>query len=216
MLNRRLFQIAVAFGLMALTNAAMAAGSDTKNSKGVASSADNVKPLAVGKSLPDVTVKTVDGTSVTLLDALDGHASVIVFYRGHWCPFCMKHLKNLQKITGQLKEQGVKLVAITPDTPSHIAKTLKKGNFTMEIYSDAMLNAAKAMGVAFQLDKKIAKRYRSTLMDSSGHDTGQLPVPSVFLIDKAGKITYVFSNPDYKVRLSNDELLAAIKDTLGS
>jgi peroxiredoxin len=36
-----------------------------------------------------------------------------------------------------------------------------------------------------------------------------LPVPSVFIIDTTGTIRYVYSNPDYKVRLASDALLAA-------
>jgi peroxiredoxin len=210
---RRIVTAGVAFTLVAAGHVAMAAGSGTK---GVAPSAEAAKPLKAGKSVPKVKVKTPEGKSVSLAKALDGEAAAIVFYRGHWCPFCMKHLKSLQKISGQLAEQGVKLIAITPDKPSVVAETLEKGEFSMQILSDGKLDAAKAMGVAFQLDQKTADRYRKTLKENTGHDTGLLPVPSVFLIGKDKKVKYVFSNPDYKVRLSNEELLEAVKKNLTS
>jgi hypothetical protein len=34
-------------------------------------------------------------------------------------------------------------------------------------------------------------------------------MPSVFIIDKSGTIRFVYSNPDYTVRLSADSLWAA-------
>jgi hypothetical protein len=37
----------------------------------------------------------------------------------------------------------------------------------------------------------------------------ELPVPSVFIIDTSGTIRYVYSNPDYKIRLGAEALLAA-------
>jgi hypothetical protein len=37
----------------------------------------------------------------------------------------------------------------------------------------------------------------------------ELPVPLVFIIDATGTIRYVYSNPDYTVRLASDALLAA-------
>lgn len=97
------------------------------------------------------------------------------------------------------------------DKPEYITEAKKKTEMDIPIYSDPKLDAAKAMGIAFQLDPSTAKRYKKHLVESTGHDTGQLPVPAVFLTDKAGKITWVFSKPDYKVRLSNEEFLAAAK-----
>ena len=213
MLNQRIFQAGLVLAMLALANVAMAAGSGTKPPKGVAASADKAKPLKIGASLPSTKVMTVDGKTVKLSKALAGQAAAIVFYRGHWCPYCVKHLKQLQGLSAQLEEQGVKLVAITPDKPEHVADTLKKAELDMTVFSDGKLDAARAMGVAFMLEEKMATRYKDALVDSTGHDTGQLPVPSVFLTNKKGKITYVHSNPDYKVRLSNEDLLAAVKST---
>lgn len=45
----------------------------------------------------------------------------------------------------------------------------------------------------------------------SGEKHHILPVPSVFLIDAKGKIVYVHSNPDYKVRMKGTEIVAAAK-----
>ena len=206
MFDRGLYYAGV-FGCLILSAVALA-GSEEKIAN-VAPSAQEAKPLTVGAELPEVEVQTTDGKTVKLRDDLSGQAAAIVFYRGHWCPFCMKHLQKLQEIEAQMKEAGVKLVAITTDKPEIAARTQQQG-FDFTIYSDSTLNAAKAMGVAFQLDPDTAAKYRDTLVENTGHDKGQLPVPAVFLVDKTGKIQFVFSNPDYKIRLSNEDLLAEV------
>ena len=40
-----------------------------------------------------------------------------------------------------------------------------------------------------------------------------LPVPSVFILDKVGKIRYEYVNPDFKQRL-NPELLKVVAQTI--
>jgi peroxiredoxin len=202
------FNYAGVFGCLLLAAVALAVSEETSGV--VAPRAEEAKPLVAGAALPAVEVQTTGGETVKLNEALADQAAAIVFYRGHWCPFCMKHLQKLQEIEAPLKDAGVKLVAITTDKPEVAAKTQSQG-FDFTIFSDSNLNAAKAMGVAFQLDPETAAKYRDTLVENTGHDKGQLPVPSVFLVDKSGKIQFVFSNPDYKIRLSNDELLREVK-----
>jgi peroxiredoxin len=53
------------------------------------------------------------------------------------------------------------------------------------------------------------KQYGVDLEATTGTTQHELPVPSVFIIDTTGTIRYVYSNPDYKVRLASDALLAA-------
>jgi len=211
MYSRNYFYVAIFLSLVG-SLVASAAGSRTKGN--VAASAEEAVPLKVGEKLPAVKVMTEAGETVKITKALEDQASVIVFYRGHWCPYCMKHLTALQEIAGELGEMGVKLVAVTPDKPEYITEAKEKAKLSFDIYSDGELALAKAMGVAFQLDSKTAERYKKHLVESTGHDTGQLPVPAVFLTDKAGGITYVFSKPDYKVRLSNEELLAEVEKAM--
>lgn len=200
------------YGMLCLcylvTGVALAAGSGSKH---VAPSADQVKPINVGASFPVARVQSEEGKTVKLYRTLAEKPAVVVFYRGSWCPFCMKQLASLQEIAGELEAMGVTLVAVTPDKPENIADARKKAGLTFPIFSDGELDMAKAMGVAFQLDKKTAERYKKTLKESTGHDTGQLPVPAVFLKDAEEIVRYVHVDPDYKVRLSNEELLAAVK-----
>ncbi len=38
-----------------------------------------------------------------------------------------------------------------------------------------------------------------------------LPVPAVFVVDKKGLVNFQYANPNYKVRLTENFLLAAVK-----
>jgi peroxiredoxin len=208
MLDRGFYYVGL-FGCLILACAALALSE--KKSESVAPSAGEAKPLPVGAELPDVEVKSKDGDVVKLREALAEKAAVIVFYRGHWCPACMKQLQGLDKIMPELKASGTTLIAIGTDKPEIVAETVKKTNFGFPLYSDSDLSVAKAMGLAYQLDAKSLETYGPTLLENTGHDSGQLPVPAVFIVDEAGKINFVHSNPDYKVRLSDEDLLAAVK-----
>ena len=92
MLDRGFYYAGV-FGCLILSAVALA-GSEERND-GVAPSAQEAKPLAAGAELPKVEVQTTGGETVKLNEALADQAAAIVFYRGHWCPFCMKHLQKL-------------------------------------------------------------------------------------------------------------------------
>ena len=49
-----------------------------------ASSASEVQPLLVGTTIPSVTVQTVDGQPIDLLEDARKKPSILVFYRGGW------------------------------------------------------------------------------------------------------------------------------------
>jgi len=51
--------------------------------------------------------------------------------------------------------------------------------------------------------------YGVDLEAASGQKHHQLPVPAVFIIDRAGVIRFVYANPDYTVRITPDALLEA-------
>ena len=90
----------------------------------------------------------------------------------------------------------------------------KANDLGYDLYSDSRLDAARAFGIAFQLKRVTRKGYRLygiDLTDASGEDHGQLPVPSVFLVEAGGEVRWVYSNPDYKVRPENAALLDAAR-----
>jgi len=106
-------------------------------------------------------------------------------------------------------------VAISPDRPGRMLDSLKVKDLGYQLYSDRTMEAARAFGIAFQLDAEAVQQYHGYGIDleaAAGRDHHQLPVPSVFLVSKGGTIRWSYSNEDYKVRPENDALLAAARE----
>lgn len=106
------------------------------------------------------------------------------------------------------------VVALSADRPEELVKSRRAKGLGYALYSDSELAAARAFGIAFQLDAETVADYAGYGIDleaASGKDHHRLPVPSVFLIDAGGTIRWVYSNPDYRVRPENAALLEAAR-----
>lgn len=180
----------------------------------VAVSAEAAKPLQPGTKAPNVAVRTLDNKEVRLASLTKGKRTVLIFYRGGWCPFCNMHLSELGAAKAEFTKMGYQVVAVTPDSPEELNKTLDKSHLDFTLISDSKADAMKAFGVAFRLDDPTFSMYKEKFnLDIEKNSGGQthhiLPVPSVFLIDEKGMIRFTQSNPDYKVRMSSKEILEA-------
>jgi peroxiredoxin len=197
----------VAGGLLAT------AGCATTSGGSVPADAQFVEPLTVGESLPPITLLDQAGQAFDLNAAVAQGPSILVFYRGGWCPYCRSHLAQLNNIELQLDGMGYQVFAISADTPSKLMETAELEAPTFTLLSDSGMDAARALGIAFRVDDETFRQYNEDygidLEASSGHTHHQLPVPSVFIVGPDGVIRYEYVNPDYKVRLAPDDLIAA-------
>jgi peroxiredoxin len=180
----------------------------------VADSAATTKPLTVGAKAPNATLQSLSGKDVSLLSLLKRQRTVLIFYRGGWCPYCNAHLSDLVTIEQKLTAKGFQIIAISPDTPAELNNTLTKDHLTYKLFSDSSAEAMKKFGVAYRLDdptfSKMKDSYGVDLEKFSGQTHHILPVPSVFVINRDGNIVYAHSNADYKVRLKASEILTVI------
>lgn len=180
----------------------------------IAASAAAAKPLAVGATAPAVTVKTADGAPFDLGAALAEKPTVLVFYRGGWCPYCNKQLAELAAFEPKFLELGLQIIAVSTDSPGGLAPTAEKDKIAYRLLSDRAMAASSAYGVAYRVDAETAEKYRGYKIDlapipGDDHDGRWLPVPTIFVIGRDRVVRYVTSNPDFKVRLPAAELLAA-------
>jgi peroxiredoxin len=90
------------------------------------SAQDKPEGLFINSKAPDFKSKDQDGKDVSLRELRKKGPVVIVFYRGNWCPYCNRHLQQLQDSLQLIKQKGAQLVAITPELQDGIQKRLKK------------------------------------------------------------------------------------------
>lgn len=182
----------------------------------VAASAEQVSPLAKGAPAPSFSVRRPDGSVYAFKAGARSAPVVLLFYRGGWCPFCNAHLGQLKAAEATLRQRGYEIMFLSSDRPEILHSSLQDdieketANYTLLSDSDAV--AARAFRVAFRLDDATILKYKGFGVDlesTQGNRQHILPVPAVFVVDRSGKIAFAHFNPDYKVRLSAEKLLAA-------
>ncbi len=180
-------------------------------------SAEDIRPILIGAAVPKLTLSTVDGNSFDLNAAITEKPTVLIFYRGGWCPYCNVQLGQLQDIEPKLIQLGYQIIAINPDRPAKLGQAIQKHKLNYLLLSDSKMIGAQAFGLAFKVDEATLERYKNLgidLEDASGEKHHLLPVPAVFVVGTDGIINFEYVNPNYKVRISPDLLLAAAKAAL--
>ena len=175
---------------------------------------EKVTPLDVGDMIPDVSVRDADGQDLNIRSMVTMQPALVIFYRGSWCPYCNKHLAALADIQEDLNGYGYQILAISPDRPAGLKEATEKNELGYLLFSDSKAKAIEAFGLGFKVDEKTLEKYKGhgiDLEEASGRDHNILPVPAVYLVDHDGKILFRYYNPDHKVRLSTEEILAAAK-----
>jgi peroxiredoxin len=200
----------LAIGMLLLSGLAAATSVD-----GVPSDPAMVVPLPVGSAIPAVVVRNPDGSERRFGPGPLARPTVLIFYRGGWCPYCNRHLGELKKVEPKLVALGYDLLFLSADRPEILYSSLKEPDVHYTLLSDASMSAARAYHVAYHLDSVALARYGEYGVDleaASGQAHHQLPVPAVFIIDRMGVVRFVYANPDYTTRISPDALLEAAQE----
>ena len=179
---------------------------------GIPDSPQQVQPLSVGARAPIFSARTTEGALRTFEPDSYKKPLVVIFYRGGWCPYCNAQLSDLHLVEPKLRKSGFEIVFLSTDRPALLYSSLKAADIHYTLLSDNRLEAAKSFHVAYHVDDAALAKMREYGVDleaSTGTKQHELPVPSVFIIDTSGTIRFVYSNPDYKIRLGADELWTA-------
>jgi peroxiredoxin len=132
---------------------------------------DTTKPepqVGLGQA-PDATVIAEGGGHVQLSSAWLSGTAVLVFSRGHWCPFCIRQLTSFNEQVAEVEKLGAKVYAITADPEDPPKLRQKIPGLKLNVYSDPDLAAIKAYDV-LDAGNNIAKP-ATVIVDSSGRIT---------------------------------------------
>lgn len=149
--------------------------------------------LQVGEPAPDFTSVDAEGNTISLSAFQPDQSVLLVFYRGNWCAFCVSHLDDIQNLFPTLKEQGVQLLAISPDPSADSQELAAKFDQPYVFVTDEDLAIANAYGV--QRDESI-------------------PHPTVVLINAAGNVVWFYAGENYRQRPSAAQLQQVIEQYL--
>ncbi|MCA9665473.1 MAG: peroxiredoxin family protein [Myxococcales bacterium] len=139
---------------------------------------------------PDFTLTDESELPVKLADLTGSGHAVLVFYRGHFCPWCRSQLSKLNAMFARFKAAGARLAGISADSLAHCAQLRKKLSLRFPLLSDPKLEVIKSYGVA-QKDQDVA-------------------VPSIFIVSRNGQIVYRYVGESISDRPDPEKVLAAV------
>lgn len=127
---------------------------------------------------------------------LHGTATVMLFVRGNWCPFCSSQVENLTVHYKDIVDLGARLILVTPkplETTRRVAEFFK---VEFDFWLDVDLAVAKQLGLL----------HKSGVPDDHRKEYGADTVwPTALVIDPSGIIRYtelskfIVDRPDPKV-----------------
>lgn len=171
---------------------------------------DTFNILKAGDKAPSFKTVSHNNTSVDLVEMLKNGKVVLVFYRGSWCPYCNKHMSNLQDSLKLILDKGVSVITISPETEQSIEKTIAKTKASFNIVHDSAYVIMKKYGVAFKVSESTVRKYKLfgiDLEEANGNKDNILPVPATIIINQDGTINYIHFDENYKNRLPIKEIL---------
>jgi peroxiredoxin len=175
--------------------------------------AEAIKP---GDRVESFTLDDATGTAISLDRLVEDGPTVIVFYRGGWCPYCNLALRTYQQeLLPELGPFGARLVAISPQTPDQSLSTAEKAELAFTVLSDPGSRVARSIGIAFQQEDDVLAAQRQLGLDLAqvnAEGSTRLPRPTVLIVDQDRTVRFVDVQPDYTARTEVADILAALTD----
>jgi peroxiredoxin len=160
--------------------------------------------LKPGDKAPDFSGYDQFGNRVQSKKILESGPMVLFFYRGKWCPVCSRYLNNYQDSLNILKDMGVNVVAITPESIENVEQTVKLHNLAFTVIYDCLEQIMKDYDLMFNVTKEyqdlILKHLSVDIAKNNGREAAHLPVPATYIINREGIIVAVQFDPDYNNR----------------
>ena len=170
--------------------------------------------VAVGDQLVDATLLAPSGDEVSLAETIGESAAVLVFYRGAWCPYCNLTLKTYQQeLLPVLRERGVSLVAVSPQTPEGSDLATSNGELEFPVLSDPGNVLSRALGIVTEPTAEARAAHTQLgfdVADSNADSTGDIPFPTVLVVDRDGRVVFADVHVDYTTRTEVAEVVAAL------
>ena len=171
--------------------------------------AEDISPILIGEKLPNANFQNAEGEYVQLKAILEEKPTVLVFYRGGWCPYCNVQLSGLVDIEEDVLELGYQIVAISPDDYKNLQSTIENNSTKYKLLSDPNGEFIQEIGIAFRTSSSL-KEY-IIAKGQKGETSSVMPAPTVMIVDKKGVIKFEYINPNYKERIGGDMLLSVLK-----
>lgn len=165
-----------------------------------------------GEPMPPFVLPDDSGRLVTL-DSLTAKGPVaVMFFRGHWCPYCRLNVLAVIQAMGRIKAIGAQVVAIMPELQEYAERFKAESGAPFPVLTDLDNGYALSLNLAIWLGTDIQRLLSyHDMANFHGNDGWVLPIPATFVVDRDGFVKARFVDPDFRKRMEIDDLLAALE-----
>lgn len=177
--------------------------------------ATDAKGLQIGVEAPMFKAIDAEGNIFSLNEAIKNGPVVLIFYRGHWCPVCNKHLSSVQDSLKMIEKIGASVIAISPEKPEFLNIMGEKVDTEFTFLYDDNYQIAEDYDVDFNPTKTQIFTYntmlKAKLKETHSNESQRLPIPATYIVNQKGEISWRQFDPNYKNRSSVKDIVNALK-----
>ena len=167
-----------------------------------------------GEVMPNFVLPDENGQLVSLDSLLQKGPVAVIFHRGHWCPYCRINTRVLAEAQHQIAAEGGQVAAIMPDREHFTTELKAESEAPFPILTDFDNGYALSLNLAFWVGQEMQELMTMAGWDvsrSQGTDTWLLPIPATFVVGTDGEVKARFLDPDYRKRMTIEDLLSALR-----
>jgi len=154
--------------------------------------------LEVGKPLPKFFLKDASGKEISSKE-IGSQASLIMFYRGNWCPLCMAQIKEVAAQYRELESRGIKIYMVSPQSEGHTDSLAKRFDVNMNFLIDEDHKAADSLQIKAENGLPMG-------LQALGYDSDTV-MPTVIMTNSKGEIIFADLTDNYRVRPEPEDFL---------
>ena len=165
-----------------------------------------------GEVMPPFVLPDETGRLVSLESLIDQGPVAVMFYRGHWCPYCRLNVRAVIQAKDRIKALGAQTVAIMPETQAYAEKFKVEAAAPFPVLTDLDNGYALSLNLAIWLGSEIQRLLSyQDIASFQGNDGWVLPIPATFVVGRDGLVKARFVDPDFRKRMEIDDLIDALK-----
>jgi peroxiredoxin len=168
----------------------------------------------VGDSMPPFILPDENGHLVSLEQLTEQGPIAVTFHRGHWCPWCRISINALVRAQHKITGAKGQVIAIMPDRQPFALEFKREASSPFPVLIDMDNGYALSLNLAIWIGPDLERlliSYGRVLPDYHGNDSWTLPIPATFVVGRDGIIRARFIDPDFRRRMTVEELIDALK-----
>lgn len=158
--------------------------------------------LQIGKVLPEFSLRDIKGNNISSAYFRD-KASIIIFFRGNWCPLCIAQVKEIAAQYRAIESLGFRVALVSPQSHNKTIALSSRFDVRFEFFTDNNNSAARILGIDDPHGLPLG-------MQMLGYDTESV-MPTVMITDQEGKVIWSHETDNYRVRPEPSQFLDVLR-----